>query len=74
MSGAIVMISGGPISWKAEQQERPSLSSCEAEIQATNTGLHLTVNTRNMISPLSSLGYPIHNTETTTPLYNNNKA
>jgi hypothetical protein len=45
MSGAIVMRSNGPISWKAEQQERTSLSLCEAEIQATNTGLRLTVNT-----------------------------
>jgi hypothetical protein len=45
MSCAIVMCSGGPISWKAEQQERTSLSLCKAEIQATNTGLRLTVNT-----------------------------
>jgi hypothetical protein len=32
MSSAIVMRSGGPISWKAEQQEWTSLSSCEAYI------------------------------------------
>jgi hypothetical protein len=29
MSGAIVMRSGGPICWKANQQERTSLNSCE---------------------------------------------
>jgi hypothetical protein len=50
MSGAIVMQSGGPLAWKADRQERTSLSSCEAEIQATNMGARLTVNTRNMIS------------------------
>jgi hypothetical protein len=63
MSSAIVMRSGGPVSWKAEQQERTSLSLCEAEIQATNTGLRLAVNTQNMISSLSSLGYPIRDTK-----------
>jgi hypothetical protein len=31
MSRAIVMHSGGPISWKADQQDRTSLSLCEAE-------------------------------------------
>ncbi len=73
MSGATVMHSGGPISWKAEQQERSSLSLCEAEIQATNTCPRLTIKTQNMIFSLSSLGYPIHNTKTATPLYNDNK-
>jgi hypothetical protein len=68
------MHSGGPISWKADQQDRTSLSSCKAEIQATNTGLHLTVNTRNMILSLSSLGYPISNADLATPLYNDNDA
>jgi hypothetical protein len=38
MIGAIVMRSGGPISWKADRQDRTPLSSCEAEIRATNTG------------------------------------
>ncbi len=74
MSRAIVMCSGGPIPWKAEQQEWTSLSSCEAEIRATNTGLHLMVNTHNMISSLLSLGYPICNTDTATLLYNGDGA
>jgi hypothetical protein len=74
MSGAIVMRSGSPISWKAKQQERTSLSLCEAEIQATNTGLGLTVDTRNMISSLFSLGYPICDTKAASLLYNNSKA
>ncbi len=44
------------------------------KIQATNTGLCLRVNTCNMISSLLSLGYPICNTDTATPLYNDNDA
>ncbi len=74
MSGTIVMRSGGPISWKAERQEQTSLKSCEAEIRATNTGSRLTVNTRNMISSLLSLGYPINDADSPTPLYNDNDA
>jgi hypothetical protein len=34
----------------------------------------LTVNTRNMISSLSDLGYPIHDTKSPTPLDNDNNA
>jgi hypothetical protein len=74
MSGAIVMRSGGPISWKADRQDWTSLSLCKAEIRATNTGSCLTVNTRNMISSLLSLGYPIKDAEIAMPLYNDNHA
>jgi hypothetical protein len=74
MSGAIIMCSSGPISWKADRQDRTSLSSCEAEIQATNTGSRLMVNTRNMISFLLSLDYPISNADLATPLYKDDDA
>ncbi len=37
-------------------------------------GLRLTVNTRQMISSLSDLGYPIDDCESSTPLYNDNDA
>jgi hypothetical protein len=37
-------------------------------------GARLTVNTRNMISSLSDLGYPIDDTTLPTPLYNDNDA
>jgi hypothetical protein len=74
MSGAIVIQSGGPIAWKVDCQECTALSSCDLEIQATNMGSWLTVNTRNMISGLSDLGYPIHGCESPTPLYNDNDA
>ncbi len=74
MSGAIIFRSGGPLTWKAERQERTSLSTCEAEIRATNMGSCLTVNLQNLILHLQSIGYPIDDTATATPLYNNNKA
>ena len=74
MSGAVVMRSGGPIAWKAERQERTALSSCDAEIRATNMGSRLTVNTRHMISSLSDLGYPISDCKSSTPLFNDNDA
>ncbi len=74
MSGAVIMQSGGPIAWKADHQERTSLSSCKAEIRATNMGSRLTVNMRNMISSLLDLGYPIDDCKSLTPLYNDNNA
>ena len=74
MSSAIVMRSGGPITWKADRQERTALRSCDAEICATNMGSRLTVNTRNMISSLADLGNPIHNCTSSTHLYNDNDA
>jgi hypothetical protein len=74
MSGAIIFRSGGPITWKTDRQDRTSLSSCEAEIRATNMGSRLTVNLRNMILHLQSLGYPINDTDTATPLYKDNEA
>jgi hypothetical protein len=36
MSGGIIFHKGGPIVWVAVQQEKTSLSSCEAKIWATN--------------------------------------
>ena len=50
------------------------LSSCDAEIRATNMGAHLTVNLRNLILHLQSLGYPINDTDLATPLYSDNEA
>jgi hypothetical protein len=74
MSGAIIFRSGGPITWKTDRQERTSLSSCEAEIRATNMGSRLTVNVRNTILHLASLGYPITDANQPSPLYNDNEA
>ena len=74
MSSAIIFRSGGPITWKTERQERTSLSSCDAEIRATAMGSRLTVNLRNMILHLQSLGYPIDDTDLATTIYNDNEA
>ncbi len=61
-----------PIAWKADRQDRTSLSLCEAKIRATNMGSRLTVNTRNMILSLYDLGYPITDCNFSTTLYNDN--
>ncbi len=74
MSGAILFHSGSPLTWKADQQECTSLSSCEAKIWATNMGSCLTINTRNMILHLYLCGYPIEDASSPTPIYNNNEA
>jgi hypothetical protein len=74
MSGAIIFRSGGPIMWKAERQDRTALSSCEAEIRATNLSSRLTINSRNLIEHLSTNGYPIHDTASPTPIWNDNDA
>ena len=37
MNGGIIFKNGGPLGWLGKRQERMSLSSCEAEICATNT-------------------------------------
>ena len=55
-------------------KEQTPLSSCEAEICATNMGSRLTVNYCNMISHLSSLGYPISDATNPMPLFNDNNA
>jgi hypothetical protein len=36
MSGGIAFCNGGPLGWLSERQDRTALSSCEAEIRATN--------------------------------------
>ncbi len=74
MSGAILFSSGGLLTWKADWQERTLLSSCKAKIWATYIGSRLTINTCNMILHLSACGYPIDDTSSPTPIYNNNEA
>jgi hypothetical protein len=74
MSGAILFHSGGPITWKADRQDRRALSSCEAEIRATNMGSCLTINICNMISHIANCGFPINDTSSATPVYNDNDA
>ena len=47
---------------------------CDAEIRATAMGSCLTINTRNLILHLKSLGYPINDADAATLLYNDNDA
>ena len=74
MSGAIVFRSGGPISWKSVRQDKTSLSSCEAEIRATNEASKLTVSLRNLARGMTHLGYPISDADSPTEVYNDNEA
>jgi hypothetical protein len=74
MSGAIIFCFGGPLTWKTDRQDCTALSSCEAEICATNMGSCQMVNTRNLIADLSTSGYPIDDASSPTPLYNDNDA
>ena len=48
MSGGIIFHQGGPIAWTAVRQERTSLSSCEAEIRATNEVSKLLMGIRHL--------------------------
>ena len=74
MSGAIVFRMGGPIAWKSVRQDKTSLSSCEAEIRATNEGGKLTVATRNLAVDFVSTGYNISDTSDSTDVYNDNQS
>ena len=72
MSGAIVYRMGGPIAWKAIRQVKTSLSSCEAEIRATNEGVKLTMGVRHLAEALSDLGILLPDASLPTDLYNDN--
>ena len=74
MSGAIVFRSGGPIAWASERQDRTSLSSCEAEIRATNVAGKLTLAIRNIANGFCSIGVPISDADGATTIWNDNEA
>jgi hypothetical protein len=48
MNGGIIFCNGGPVGWIGTCQERTSLSSCEAEIRATNNTSKKVVNFCNL--------------------------
>ncbi len=64
VSGSIIMLSNGPVSWGAQRQDLTALSSCEAEINATNETvksiLELRILLRDLDLPLDSL-VPVYN-------------
>ena len=75
MSGAIILRMSGPISWKTERQQRTSLSSCEAEINATNMGSKLTVAARNFTRGFKACGVPVpSDISGPTKVFNDNNA
>ena len=67
VSGSLIFFSHGPVSWGAQRQTLTALSSCEAEINATNETvksiLEIRILLRNLNLPLTSL----------VPVYNDNK-
>jgi hypothetical protein len=74
MSGGIIFRQGGPIAWIAERQERTPLSSCEAEICATNEISKLLMGIHNLTESVRSSGFAIPDTTAASPLYNDNKS
>ena len=65
---------GGLIAWKSVRQERTSLSSCEAEIQATNEGAKRTIAVCHFSDGMSQNGFPVFDSDGTTDLYNDNES
>jgi hypothetical protein len=74
MSGGIIFRQGGPISWTSIRQERTSLSSCEAEIWATNEVSKLVMGICNLADSVRTSGHNINDTQVASPIYNDNKS
>jgi hypothetical protein len=74
MSGGIVFRTGGPVGWLAECQERTSLSSCEAEICATNATSKKVVDFRNICQSMVESGHDLSNVLSPILFYNDNDA
>jgi hypothetical protein len=71
MNGGIVFKNGGPLGWLGEWQDRISLSSCEAEIRATNATSKM-VDFRNLRQSVSKSGQSLSNIDSPTLLFNDN--
>jgi hypothetical protein len=74
MSGGIIFRQGGPIAWTAVRQEGTSLSSCEAEIRATNEVSKLLMGIRHLADDVRKNGYDIVDMAEASPLYNDNES
>ena len=74
MNGGIIFKNGGPLGWLGERQERTSLSSCEAEIRATNATSKKVVDFRNLTRSVTEAGHIIPDSDAPTVLYNDNEA
>jgi hypothetical protein len=69
LSGFVICRSGGPIAWKSIRQERTALSSCEAEIIATNECVTELQSIKNRAQDLGMV-----DASDRTPVYNDNAA
>jgi hypothetical protein len=74
ISGGIIFRQGGPVAWIAVRQERTSLSSCEAEIRATNKVSKLLMSICNFAKSVHTSGFNIPDTTAVSPLYNDNES
>ncbi len=74
MSGGIVFWNGRPLGWLSECQERTSLSSCKAEIRATNATLKKVVDFRHLCTSMCEAGHSLPDATQPTLLYNDNDA
>jgi hypothetical protein len=74
MSGGIIFRQGGLIAWITVRQERTSLSSCEAEICATNKVSKLLMSIRNLAESVRANDHDISDTTNASPLYNDNES
>lgn len=69
LSGFIICRSGGPIAWKSIRQAQTALSSCEAEVVATNECTTELLSIRNRCQDLS-----LPDITLPTTIYNDNQA
>jgi hypothetical protein len=74
MNGGIIFKNSGPIGWLGERQKRTSLSSCEAEIWATNATSKKVADFRNLSRSVSKSSHTIDGLSSPTVLYNDNDA
>ncbi len=71
---SLIFRQGGPVAWIAVRQERTSLSSCEAEIRATNEVSKLLMGICNLAKSVRASGFDIPDTTAASPLYNDNES
>jgi hypothetical protein len=74
MNGGIIFRTGGPLGWLGECQDRTALSSCEAEIRATNATSKKVVDFRNICQSMVESGHDISDVASPTLLFNDNDA
>mmetsp|Transcript_15075 Transcript_15075/g.43782 ORF Transcript_15075/g.43782 Transcript_15075/m.43782 type:complete len:80 (-) Transcript_15075:213-452(-) len=65
----LIMRCGGPIAWKSVRQECTSLSSCKAEVRATNKCAKQTLHIRLLLGDLGTSDTNDTSRMTTTPAW-----